>query len=251
LIDAQGRALVLLNDPCHNPTGYSMSAADWAAVAEVLRDASTRAPVTLVLDAVYSAFTPEGLELALTALEPLANQMLIAIAWSASKSFTSYGLRAGALTVIAPSEAERTRIRDSLACQCCGTWANCNRGALVSITRLLTDPQLRAAIADERGAVIALLARRSAVFSRLADMADLIRPTYNGGFFTSVFVDDPQAVAARLRAEGVYVVPTAGALRIALSALRTADIPQLVGRLADIVDPRPAYVPRTNARCVS
>ena len=247
VIDTQGRALVLLNDPCHNPTGYSMSAADWAAVAEVLRSASARAPVTVLLDAVYSAFTPEGLNLALSALEPLAHQLLIAIAWSASKSFTSYGMRAGALLVV-PPPSERTRIRDTLACQCCGTWANCNRGALVSITRLLTEPALREGVARDRAEVMALLAKRSDIFTRLADVADLHRPDYKGGFFTSVFVDHPDALAARLRGEGVYVVPMKGAVRIAFSALRTSDVPQLVERLAWAVDRRPVNHARTHKR---
>ncbi|HKP59584.1 MAG TPA: aminotransferase class I/II-fold pyridoxal phosphate-dependent enzyme [Polyangiales bacterium] len=245
LIDAQGRALVVLNDPCHNPSGYSMSAADWAATARVLRDASARAPVTVLLDGVYSAFMPEGLEIALSALEPLADQLLLAIAWSASKAFTSYGMRAGALIVITPNGAERTRIRDTIACQCCGTWANCNRGALVAITKLLSDPVAREGVARERAEVTALLDRRATLFSRLADLAGLSRPAYRGGFFTSVFVPDARAVAARLRSEGVYVVPMAGALRIALSALTTSDIPHLVDRLAAAIQ---AITPRSLRR---
>jgi isopropylmalate/homocitrate/citramalate synthase/aspartate/tyrosine/aromatic aminotransferase len=248
LMDSQGRALVLLNDPCHNPSGYSMSAADWAGVARALREASARGPVTLLLDGVYSAFTSDGLEVALSALEPISDQVLVAIAWSASKSFTCYGLRVGALAVVVPRTTEPSRIRDALACQCCGTWANCNRGALVAITRLLSEPQLREAIASERGAVIDLLEGRSALFSRLADAAELRRPAYKGGFFTSVVVDDPQAVAHRLRVDGIYVVPMAGAVRIALSALRTSDVPQLVERLAADVDSRPARRPRTLRR---
>jgi isopropylmalate/homocitrate/citramalate synthase/aspartate/tyrosine/aromatic aminotransferase len=248
LIDAQGRALVLLNDPCHNPSGYSMSKADWTAVAGVLRDASARAPVTVVLDAVYSAYMPEGLEVALSVLEPLAEQLLLSIAWSASKSFTSYGMRTGALTVVVPKASQRARIRDTLACQCCGTWANCNRGALVSITRLLTEPHLIDAIARERGEVMELLARRSSLFSSLADVAGLVRPSYKGGFFTSVFVDDPQAVAARMRAAGVYVVPMAGVVRIALSACPAADVPQLVEQLAVAIESRSVLSHRTQRR---
>ena len=35
-IKAQGRALLFLNDPCHNPTGYSMTPEEWRAVVERL-----------------------------------------------------------------------------------------------------------------------------------------------------------------------------------------------------------------------
>jgi aromatic-amino-acid transaminase len=231
LIAKQGRALVVLNDPCHNPTGYTMTAHDWASVAVVLSHHCSRAPVTIVLDAVYSAFAPEGMDLALAALEPLTDRLLLALAWSASKALTGYGLRAGALVVIAPTTG-RERIHDAMACQCCGTWANCNRGALVSITRLLRDPELRSAVARDRRALVDLLAGRSALFEAEADAWQLPRPRYNGGFFTSVFVKDSQRLAAMLRAEGVYVVPMEGAVRIALCAVKTADVPRLTQRLA-------------------
>lgn len=232
LIARQGRALVLLNDPCHNPTGYTMSAHDWTQVALVLERHSARAPVTVVVDAVYSAFAPEGMDLALAALEPLTDRLLLAIAWSASKAFTGYGLRAGALVVVAPNRSERERVHDALACQCCGTWANCNRGGLVSITRLLRDPVLRTEVDRDRGALIDLLATRAALFATEADAHGLSRPRYNGGFFTSVFVQDAHRIAATLRNEGVYVVPLEGAVRIALSAVNTRDVPKLARHLS-------------------
>ena len=38
LVARQGRALVLLNTPCHNPTGYSLDRAERESVAAVVRD---------------------------------------------------------------------------------------------------------------------------------------------------------------------------------------------------------------------
>ena len=63
-------------------------------------------------------------------------------------------------------------------------------------------------------------------------------PKYGGGFFTTVFVDDAQGVAAQLRAKGIYVVPMKGALRIALSAVRSCDAAQLARELRDAIDCR-------------
>ncbi|HET6331769.1 MAG TPA: pyridoxal phosphate-dependent aminotransferase [Polyangiales bacterium] len=236
LMAMQGRALVLLNDPCNNPTGYTMSRGDWLAVAEVLERHSKRGPIAVVLDAVYGAFAPEGLNPALDALEPLADQVLLTIAWSASKTFTCYGLRAGALVAIAPDRAVRNSVRDTIACHCCGTWANCNRGALAALIRLLQEPRLRAAVACDREVFIDLLAQRSAAFEQAIEEHALCRPTYKGGFFTSVFVPEAAQVASVLRDEGVYVVPLEGAVRIALSAVRSDDLPRLVTALARAVE---------------
>ena len=56
LVAEQGRALVLLNFPCHNPTGYSLDDGEWRAVAEVVRDVGRHAPVSLLIDYAYGAF---------------------------------------------------------------------------------------------------------------------------------------------------------------------------------------------------
>jgi len=72
-------------------------------------------------------------------------------------------------------------------------------------------------------------------WNALAAPAGLRYPRYDGGFFTTVFCDDAPEAAARLRAEGVFVVPQAGALRVALCSVAERDIPRLVEALARAV----------------
>ncbi len=45
-----------------------------------------------------------------TALEAVADRALVLVAWSASKTFTHYGLRVGALVALVPDAAERARV---------------------------------------------------------------------------------------------------------------------------------------------
>jgi aromatic-amino-acid transaminase len=56
-------------------------------------------------------------------------------------------------------------------------------------------------------------------------------PRYEGGFFVTVFAKDPQAVAKHMRENGVYVVPIAGAVRIALCSTPVRDVPDVVRAL--------------------
>jgi aromatic-amino-acid transaminase len=245
-IGEQRRALLLINDPCHNPTGYSMTPREWAEVASVLGRYAAIAPVTVLLDSAYSDFSQAGDSIALAALEPLVDRLLLAIAWSASKSFTCYGLRIGALLAITSDTAERTQIRNTLAAQCCGTWGTCNRGGLAAIARLLAEPELRHSVQRDRQVQVDLLAARAARFEQAAAACELSHTPYGGGFFTSVFVDEPQRVAARLRTQGVYVVPMAGALRIALSAVRTDEVADLAYEIRGALE-QPA--PLDGLRC--
>ncbi|MGA9525352.1 MAG: aminotransferase class I/II-fold pyridoxal phosphate-dependent enzyme [Myxococcaceae bacterium] len=233
-LQKQGRALVVLNDPCNNPTGYSMTLQEWQAVTETLLRHANAGSVTLLVDMAYWLYGAAGDHRAfLSALTPLLGRVGLLFAWSASKSFTHYGLRVGALIACVPDATERSATQAALSYACRGTWSNCNRGGLFAITQMLTDKNRRAACDAERAALKALLQVRVNAFNS-APQASLLRyPRYEGGFFVTVFHDDAEARAARMREQGVYVVPQKGALRVALCSVAERDIPRLVEALAD------------------
>jgi len=232
LIDVQGRALVILNSPCHNPTGYSFDSAEWQAIVDIVARESARGPVALVLDVAYSRYGAADLGACIDLVLPLAGKAQLLFTWSASKAFTEYGLRVGALVALHPDAAERARLFNAFSFACRGTWSNCNAGGMAAITRVLTDPELHARVDRERGVLKALLDRRVARWNELAAPAGLRYPRYDGGFFTTVFHEDAAGAALRLKAEGVFVVPLAGALRVALCSVAERDVPRLVDAIA-------------------
>ncbi len=232
LLASQGRAVVVLNDPCHNPTGYSMNDLDWQRTAEVIGRHASRGPVALLLDAAYAAYAPQGVRVALDAMAPLLGRALLLIAWSASKTFTQYGLRVGSLVALVPEEAERRRVQSALGYACRGTWSNCNHGGMEAIARLLGEPALAAQVTAERRALVTLLGERVALFNEAARQRGLRYPRYDGGFFVTIFIDDAFAAAEKMKADGVFVVPQKGALRVALSSVAGSHIPRLVDSLA-------------------
>jgi aspartate/tyrosine/aromatic aminotransferase len=235
LVDTQGRALVFLNSPCHNPTGYSFDDDEWRAITDVVARQAERAPVALLVDVAYAKYGATTLDGCVDRVLSLSGKALVLFAWSASKSFTQYGLRVGALVAVHPDVDERTRVRNALGYSCRGTWSNCNATGMAAIARLLRDPELASRVERERAGLKALLDRRVARFNEHAVAAKLRYPRYHGGFFTTVFCDDAPAAAARLRKEGVFVVPQAGALRLALSSVAERDIPRLVSSVARAV----------------
>jgi aromatic-amino-acid transaminase len=237
VLDAQGRALVFLNTPCHNPTGYSLDAEDFDALEGVIARAASRGPVTVLFDIAYARYAKEDLSFTVERALRLAQKAMVLFAWSASKSFTQYGLRVGALVAVCPDAAERTRVQNALSYGCRGTWSNCNAAGMAAIARVLSDPELRARVERERGELKDLLDRRVARWNELAPGKGLVFPRYNGGFFTTVFCADPAKAAARLRDEGVFVVPVQGALRVGLCAVPERDIERLVSALGRATAP--------------
>jgi aromatic-amino-acid transaminase len=239
LLETQGRAVLVLNDPCHNPTGYSMNELDWQRTAEVVGRHAARGPVALLLDAAYAAYSPHSARIALDAFESLLGRALLLIAWSSSKTFTQYGLRVGSLVAMVPDESERRRVQSALGYACRGTWSNCNHGGMEAVARLLGEPELVAAVSRERDELTILLGARVARFNELARQKGLRYPRYDGGFFVTVFTDDAFGAAEKMKADGVFVVPQKGALRVALSSVAAGNIPRLVESLAKACLPAP------------
>lgn len=227
---AQGRALLFLNTPCHNPTGYSLDKDDWARAADVIESAAGRGPVAVLLDIAYARYGDADLSETVEAVLRLKGKALLLFAWSASKSFTQYGMRVGALIAVHPDPAVRRSIEGALSYSSRGTWSSCNSAGMAAVTRVLTSPELRARADHEREAILSMLRRRVATFLDLAGHASLRCPRYSGGFFSTVLCDDARAetIAERLRADGIFVVPLQGGLRLALSSVAERDMPRLV-----------------------
>jgi aromatic-amino-acid transaminase len=233
-VTTQKRALLFLNDPCHNPTGYSMTPEEWRAVVERLLAHSSDAPITLLVDTAYFAYAARPNPRAfLKELRPLLGKVGLAFAWSASKTFTHYGLRVGALVACVPDAKERAATEAALSYSCRGTWSNCSRGGMRAVTRLLTEPSMARSSDAERDELKTLLGARVTAFNHAAQAKGLKYPRYEGGFFVTVFTDDAHDRAMRMKEKGVFVVPAKGALRVALCSVAEKDVPRLVDALAE------------------
>ena len=233
-IKAQRRALIFLNDPCHNPTGYSMTPDEWRAVVERLGAHASEAPITLLVDTAYFAYAARPDPRAfLKELHPLLGKVGLAFAWSASKTFTHYGLRVGAIVACVPDEKERASTEAAFSYSCRGTWSNCTRGGMRAVTRLLDEPPMARSCDAEREELKTLLGARVTAFNVAAKAKGLVYPRYEGGFFVTVFTDDAHERAMRMKEKGVFVVPAKGALRVALCSVAEKDVPRLVDALAE------------------
>jgi aromatic-amino-acid transaminase len=236
---AQGRALIFVNDPAHNPTGYSMTDGEWRAVVDRVAARASEGAITLLVDCAYFLYGAPARDprAFLAHLRPLLDKVVLLFAWSASKSFTQYGLRIGALVACVGDAKERAMVTSALSYSCRGTWSNCNRGGLAAVTRMLADPDAARACATERAALTELLRARVDAFNVRARRRGLRYPRYDGGFFVTVFHERALEKAAAMRREGVYVVPQArpsgaGALRVALCSVAERDVGRLVDSLA-------------------
>lgn len=230
-IDTQGRAMVVLNFPCHNPTGYSLDADEWQEVVAAVKRAGSRAPVTVMIDAAYMEFGGAAARSWIDAVPGLLESATVLVAWTASKSFCQYGARIGALVGLHRDEAERVQIDNALGYTCRSTWSNCNHLGQLAVTDLLTDPDLAERVGAERARLCALLDERIDVFNEYATRAGIPTPRFDAGFFVAMFTPDQERTAAKMREMGVYTVPIPGAVRVALCSTPASAVPRLVEAL--------------------
>ncbi len=232
LMKAQGRVLVWLNDPCHNPTGRSLSAADRAVLAGLLREAAALGPVTLLLDFAYLDYTREPAAVAAALADYAAlgaeGSVLVGACMSLSKSLTLYGARSGA---IAFPWSTDPALQAALTQSCRGTWSNCAKAPQSLLLRLAADGKAQARLAAEHQHWSDMLADRARALDAALAEARLEPVHWQGGFFVTVPAVTPDAACGRLKAEGVFTVPLPEGLRIGLCGMRAADAPRLAQAL--------------------
>jgi len=236
LMTQQGRVLLWLNDPCHNPTGRSLSPSDRAALIALLRDVSELGPVTLLLDFAYLDYTrePEAVAAALADYAALGaeGRVLVGASLSLSKSMTLYGARCGALAF--PWCAEPA-LQAALTQSCRGTWSNCAKAPQSLLLRLTQDGKAQARLSSEHRHWSEVLASRARALDA-ALVAEGMQPLHwQGGFFVTVAMPQPEAVGGRLKAEGVFTVPLPEGLRVGLCGLRAAETPRFAQALRRVL----------------
>jgi aspartate/tyrosine/aromatic aminotransferase len=227
IMDRQKRLLVWLNEPCHNPTGRSLSRADREAMMALLRKLSERGPVTLLLDCAYLDYTadPAGVREALDQYAGLGEEgrVLVAASLSLSKALTLYGGRGGALVFPWTRDNE---LQAALGASCRGTYSNCARAAQSLMLRLEQDgKRLESLHAEHRRWSGVLDARAKALDTALKGQG-LPGAPWVGGFFISLRAADPAAACASLREQGVYVVPLPDGMRVGVCGLAAAQAPR-------------------------
>lgn len=227
----QGRSVVIINSPCHNPTGFSLDDDEWRGVTEILARASEVGPVTLLIDFAYAKFAPESAADWRDHVARVLGKVPCFIAWTASKSFAQYGARVGALVALHEDAAERERIANAMGYTCRGTWSNCNHLGQLTVTEVLTNAELHAGWVRDRARLVALLDERVQLFNELAAEHGLEYPRYEGGFFVSVFSDQPKVTIKSMQDDGVFIVPLQGAVRVGLCATPAAAVPRMVASL--------------------
>lgn len=139
--------VVVLHACCHNPTGYDLSPADWERVVAVVADRG----LVPILDMAYQGFA-SSLESDGAAVRAFAAAGIsCAVTTSFSKTFSLYGERVGALSVICADADEAGRVLSQLKIIVRTTYSNPPTHGAAIVAAVLSDSGLREQWESELG----------------------------------------------------------------------------------------------------
>jgi aromatic-amino-acid transaminase len=227
---AQG-TVVVLHACCHNPTGVDLSEQQWAQVVDVVQ---ARGLVPF-LDIAYQGFG-ENLEADAAAVRLFAAAGLnVFVSSSFSKSFSLYGERVGALSIITSDKDEAGRVLSQLKRVIRTNYSNPPTHGASIVAAVLASPELRASWDAELGEMRdRIRAMRHGLVERLkASGVDRDFSFINAqrGMFSYSGLSAAQV--DRLREEfGIYAVGTG---RICVAALNTRNIDAVAQAVAAVL----------------
>ena len=214
------RTIIVLHACCHNPTGADLSAEQWQKLLEVLRERD----LLPFLDIAYQGFARGIDEDGVVVRQFAQSGMTVLIASSFSKSFSLYGERVGALTIIDSNQDESARVLSQLKRVIRANYSTPPTHGGAVVTTVLTTPELRASWIEELTEMRERIRKmRSALVDRLQahgasrDFSFVLRQ--NGMFSYSGLT---AAQVDRLREEfHIYAVSTG---RICVAALNSRNV---------------------------
>lgn len=225
------RSVVLLHACCHNPTGVDLNRAQWQALIPVLQGRQ----LLPYLDLAYQGYG-DGIEEDALAVRLLADSGLtFFIANSFSKSMSLYGERAGALSLVCSDAAEADLVLGQLKATVRRNYSSPAIHAAGIVSRVLTEPTLRAAWEAD---VSAMRERIAAMRRSLYGVLSARLPGRDFGYFLSQrgmfsYTGLSAAQVDRLREEfGVYLVRSG---RMCVAGLNTRNVERTAAAIAAVL----------------
>jgi len=225
-------AIVVLHACCHNPTGVDPTAAQWKRIIDVVR---ARGLVPF-LDIAYQGFA-EGIEADGAVVRDFAaTPGPLFVSSSFSKSFSLYGERVGALSIVAAGKDEAARVLSQVKRVVRANYSTPPTYGGQIVATVLNSPALRALWDGELGAM------RNRIRSLRQLFVDKLRtraPAVDFGFVLSQrgmfsYSGLPKEAVHRLRNEySIYALDTG---RICVAALNSHNIDYVADAIAKVIE---------------
>jgi len=232
LAQKQKRIIVIVNDPCHNPTGYTLKPEEFQEIINILNKYKNN-DLVFLYDIAYLEYTNEednrAKMLELLRLEP---HVMTVLAFSGSKTFGVYGLRLGAAIGLSQSQEHMTYFRKNYVKEARGSWS-ATPTISIELLNHFSLPENKAQFETDLNKIKDIVQKRSALFIEEANAIGLKTFPFSSGFYVIALTDEPMAVYERLAKRGIYAVPMEKGIRVALCSISLREVKGLAKKIQD------------------
>jgi len=224
-------SIVVLHACCHNPTGVDLGLDDWKNVLEVVK-AKGHVPF---LDMAYQGFG-DGIAEDAFAVRLFAESGLdFFVSSSFSKSFSLYGERVGALSIVTGNKDESTRVLSQVKRVIRTTYSNPPTHGATIVATVLNSGELRqmweAELSEMRQRIHGMRQQMVSLLAEYGAKRDFSFVGRQAGMFSYSGLTVEQV--ARLKNEfGIYALDTG---RIAVAALNQSNIHVVTKAIVEVL----------------
>lgn len=220
-----GDLIVVINDPAHNPTGYSFSQEKHDHLIGIINRYSNDRNITVLYDIAYLDYASKNYQKTIFHNFIHYNENVdILIAFSGSKSFGVYGFRMGALIYLNQNESKTEAIQKILHDKVSAIYGAPFSPSVMLLNEIIHKNNLK----TEQTEAYNMVMKRAYLFiEEIASQNISIYP-YVEGFFITVITLNPVRFTELLKKHKVYVIPTENGIRIALSAINLEEVKRIV-----------------------
>lgn len=236
LLEKQNNALLIINTPAHNPTGYSISDDEWTQLLDICKESAKNPEKRIILlaDIAYVDFAGEkqACRAFMRQFSNLPDNILVILGYSMSKSFTVYGQRCGAMIGVSSNKDIIKEFEDINQYTSRATWSNINRGAQRMLATIHQDKALLAQVDAERDQGYRTIQERAGIFTAEAKQANLKMLPFIAGYFLTIPAKNPEIVCNKLHDDLIFAVPLGKGVRIAVCAVPSRKIKGMAAKVA-------------------
>jgi len=223
-------SIVVLHACCHNPTGADLSQDQWSQVIEAVVSNG----LVPFLDMAYQGFGAGIAEDGAVVRRFAETGIPLLVSNSFSKSFSLYGERAGALSIVATSSEEAARVLSQLKRVIRTNYSNPPTHTAKVVAMVLSTPELRQLWEEElAGMRVRIKEMRNLMVEKLKEKApgrdfEFVREQV--GMFSYSGLTKQQV--GKLREGSIYAVDTG---RICVAALNSTNLDRVVDAVAKVL----------------
>lgn len=219
----QGRIVLVINDPCHNPTGYTMTLKEWQELIRIINDLTQdNTPFVLLYDMAYIDYDSRGFEATrenIRLFQKLNSSVLTVLAFSGSKTLALYGFRIGAQIALCKDPLAIEEFYQANKFSSRAKWSTANNMGMNLISKIILDDNLKSSFELELEESRKMLTARANAFLNEAKIEGLDVLPFCSGFFITIPCQNAEKVYNDLIKRDIHIIPLGNVLRVTIAAI--------------------------------